>query len=390
MVISMARWSRFLITVFMVHLYAESTAAALDPAFEDAMQEIVEQINEGSGQAFSDAVDIEALLDRVFRDVEIGQRSRAGFSQQIRGGKDQLGENLVRKIPDGRYAILLDVRQTADGASALLRYDTGSLRFGYNRYELVKDGAGKVRIVDWQDYVDAFQYSAALRLGAVTYEPTAASVRSLVPDHEGSDQEWARFAEVIAAYRRQDHQQFYSKAATLTRKLRQSRLMHLLTCLVSRMSKDKNLYNDAYRDLANNFDDDPTIAMTLIPYYFEKGDRDKAMASLRLLQGALGVRDGALLAFMSRTAMGLGNAHEASILADEAVASEPTLEAAYWAAIDAHVRLNNHSFAVVTARALEDQFGEPIEAGRFEDSPLYGAFVKSPEYKQWKADRALR
>ena len=127
--------------------------------------------------------------------------------------------------------------------------------------------------------------------------------------------------------------------------------------------------------------------MTLIPYYFGRGDYDKAMESLRLLQDGLGVRDGALLAFMSRTALGFGNLEEASILADEAVSAEPTLEAAYWAAIDAHVVLDHHTFAVMTARSLEDQFEKSIERERFEDIPTYGEFVKSSQYKQWQTEK---
>ena len=94
------------------------------------------------------------------------------------------------------------------------------------------------------------------------------------------------------------------------------------------MTRDRNLYNDAYRALSNKFADDPTVAMTLIPYYFSKRAADDAMESMRLLLDDLGVRDAALLALMSRTAMSLRNADEASILADEAISIEPSLESA--------------------------------------------------------------
>ncbi len=386
---SMPRHSQIFFALTLILFGAES-GAEIDWAFEDSMEAIVDQINEGSGQAFSDAVDIDALLDRVFKDVEIGDRTKAGFSQKIRRGRNQLGENIVRKIPEGSYARLLNVRQEDDRAFALVRYDSGDLRFGYNEYELVKDDSGNIRIVDWLDYLDSYHYSAALRLSAVTYEPTAASVRSLVPEHQGSDEDYARFAEVISAYRKKDYQTFYSESATLSLALRQTRFMHVLTCLVSRMTRDRNLYNDAYRALSNNFGDDPTVAMTLIPYFFSRGDSDKAMDSQRLLQEGLGVRDGALLAFMSRTALGLRNADEASILADEAISTEPTLESAYWAAIDAHVALNHHSFAVMTAKSLEDQFGKSIERERFENSSMYGNLVKSSQYKQWQAEKRLQ
>ncbi len=384
-----SRYSQyFFVTIVM--LFGAASGLAADLAFEDNMQAIVDQINEGSGQAFSDAVDVDALLDRVFQGLEIGERTKAGFSQQIRRSKNQLGENIVRKIPEGYYARLLNVRQEDDKAVALVRYDSGDLRFGYQEYELVKDDAGNIRIVDWLDYLDGYRYSAALRLSVVTFEPTAASVRSLVPEHEGSDEEYARFAEVISAYRKKDYQKFYSESATLSRRLRRTRFMHLLTSLVSRMSRDRNLYNDAYRALSNNFGDDPTIAMTLIPYYYSKGDSDKVMESLRLLQEEFGIHDGALLALMSRTALGLRNADEASILADEAISIEPGLESAYWAAIDAHVTLSHHSFAVMTAKSLEDQFGKSIERERFENSSMYGNFVKSSQYKKWQAEKQLQ
>ena len=383
---AMARYSQLFFAIFVIFVGAES-GAAVDRAFEESMEAIVDQINKGSGQAFSDAVDIDALLDRVFKDLEIGERTKAGFSQKIRRSKDRLGENIVRKIPQGSYARLLNVRQEDDKAFALVRYDSGNLRFGYHEYELVKDDSGNIKIVDWLDYLDSYQYSAALRLSVVTYEPTAASVRSLVPGHQGSDEDFARLAEVISAYRKKDYQKFYNESATLSRALRRTRFMQLLTGLVSRMTRDRNLYNDAYRDLSNNFSDDPTIAMTLIPYFFSKGDSDKAMESQRVLQEGLGVRDGALLALMSRTALGLGNADEAAVLADEAISIEPTLKSAYWAAIDAHVRLNHHSFAVMTAKSLEDQFGKSIERERFENSSMYGRFVNSPQYKNWQAEK---
>lgn len=370
-------------------LCAPELDAAIDWAFEDTMQAIVDRINEGSGQAFSDAVDVDALLGRVFQDLEIGEATKAGFARQIRRSKNQLGENMVRKIPEGSYAILLNVDQKDNKAVALVRYDTGDLRFGYHAYELVKDDGGNIRIVDWMDYLDGFRYSAALRLSVVTFEPTAASVRALIPEHQGSDADYATLAEVISAYRKKDYQKFYSDSATLSRALRQTRFMHLLTCLVSRMTRDKNLYNDAYRDLANNFSNDPTIAMTLIPYFFSKGDTDKAMESQRLLQEEFGVRDGALLALMARTALALRNADEASILADEAISTEPSLESAYWAAIDAHVLLNHHSFAVMTVRSLEDQFEKPIDSERFEKNSMYGNFVKSSQYEQWRAEKQL-
>ena len=375
----------FLATIAL--LFSAASDAAIDWAFEDTMQDIVDQMNQGSGQAFSDALDADALLVRVFQDVEIGEVTKARFAKEIKRGKKQLGDNMVRKIAEGYYAILLNVDQEDDKAVALVRYDTGDLRFSYHAYDLEKDAAGKVRIVDWLDYLDGVRYSAALRLSVVAFEPTAASVRSLVAEFQWSDDDYEKFADVISSYSKKDYQKFYDVSATLPRVLRQTHFMQMLTCLVSRMTRDQNLYNEAYRELARNFSRDPTVSMTLIPYYYKRADAEKAMQSLRLLQEALGVRDGALLAFMARTALAVRNADEASILADEAISAEPTLEAAYWAAIDAHVLLNHHSFAAMTAKSLEDQFEKSIERERFEDRAMYAEFVNSSHYKNWQMEK---
>jgi hypothetical protein len=389
MTISRSRFSVFSIASVLIVFGAEPSPST-DWAFEDSIEAIVGQMNEGSSQAFSDAVDADALLSRVFENTEVEERLRAGYSQQFIRNKSQLGENIAKNMPDGSYAKLLNVEEDGQKGTALVRYDYGNRGFGYHQYELVMDEAGNIRIVDWFDYLDGFRYSDALRLSVVVNEPTAASVRGLVPEHQGNDEEYAKLAAVISAYYKQDYKKFYSDSATLSRKLRQTRFMHLMTCLVSRMSRDKNLYNDAYRALSNNFGDDPAVVLTLINYYFSKGDYEQVTASLRLLQEEFGVRDAALLTLMSRTALGLRNADEASFLADEAITIEPGLESAYWAAIDAHVTLDHHSFAVMTARSLEDQFEKSIEREKFENKAIYSDFIESPQFKQWQAEKQLQ
>lgn len=376
-----------LLVVTIVMLFAAGRSMSEDWAFEDSIEAVVEQINAGSSQAFSDAVDTDALLRRVFDGVEINEKLKAGFSQTIGRSKNQLGENIIRRMPAGSYAKVVAVEQKGDKATALVRYDYGNRGLGYHAYELNKDKAGNVRIVDWLDYLDGSRYSDALRLSAVSFEPTAASVWGLVPEHHGSDDEYAKFAEVILAYRDKDFQKFYNASASLTLDLRRSRFMHMLTCQVSKMTGDQNLYINAYRELSKNFGNDPTVALSLLNYYFSKGDYEDVMSSLRLLQQEFGVRDAALLSLMSRTALGMRNAEEAAVLADEAISIEPGLEAPYWAAIAAHVVLKHHGFAVMTAKSLEEQFGKSLDREQFENNSLYSEFIRSPEFEEWQSGK---
>lgn len=352
---------------------------------EAEFDSIIGQLNEGSSQAFADSIDADALLSRVFDGLEVQPRLKASFSNTIKRSLQQLGENIRKSMPEGAYAKVLKVRQAGDKATALVRYDHGHTRFGYHEYDLEIDDAANISIVDWLIYLDGERYSEALRRSVVTFQPTAQAVRGLVPDHGGSEEEFARLAEVMKAYRDKDYQKFYNEKATLSRSLRRTKFMHLLTCQVSRMTRDQNLYIEAYRALSNNFADDPSVVLPLMDYYFWKGDYDEVAASLRLLQQSFGVRDAALLTLMSRTALGLGNADEATILADEAISIEPGLEMAYWAAINAHVMLRHYSFAVMTAKSLEEQFGKSLGRDQFEENAMYAQFVKSSQYVDWQA-----
>ncbi|MFQ5548843.1 MAG: tetratricopeptide repeat protein [Woeseia sp.] len=361
------------------------SADAADGELEAKVDSIFMEMNEGSSRAFSGAIDAGALLSRVFDGLDVTPGLKARYSDTIRRGVPQLGENARKRMPEGEFAKVLKVRREGEKATALVRFGFGNGNFGYNRYDLEIDSAGDIRIVDWLDYLEGERYSESVRRSVVTNQPTAGSVRGLVPDHDGSDEEYARLAEVMTAYRTKDYQKFYNDSATLSRALRGSRFMHLLTCQVSRMTRDRNLYLQAYRALANNFGDDPQVVFQLLSYYFSRGDYEEVNRALRMLQEDFGVRDAALLALMSRTSLGLRNVDEAAVLAEEAISLEPGLHTAYWAAINAHVMMRRFSFAVMTARSLEDQTGEPLDTEQFEKNAMYGEFIKSPQYKQWQS-----
>ncbi len=186
---SVSRLRHFIIAVLLVLINVQPSLSN-DWLFEDAMEDIIDQVNDGSGQALTDAIDINALLARVFENLEVSDRLKAGFSRTIRASNN-LGKNVVRAMPEGSYAKVVLVDQDGETATALVRYDFGGRGYGYHRYDLVKDESGSVRIIDWMDYLDGFRYSDALKLSAVTNGSTANSVRGLVPEHQGSDEDFA-------------------------------------------------------------------------------------------------------------------------------------------------------------------------------------------------------
>lgn len=356
-------------------------------AVEEQLDSIFRQMNQGSSREFSDAIDTDALLSRVFDGLAVEQGLKARFSATIRNGKQQLGKNILKSMPKGAYAKVLNVRQDGDKANALVRYDYGNRGFGYHDYELIKNGSGIFRIVDWLDYLDGERYSAALRLSVVAYDPTVSAVRGLVPEFDGNDDDYDKLAELMKSYRDKDFQTFYNNAAALPRNLRRTRFMQLLVCQVSRMAGDRNLYNNAYRSLSESFGDDPTVVLSLLGYYFSKGAYQDVSKSLRILQEDFGIRDAGILALMSRTALAIGNADEAAVLADEAIAIEPGLEGPYWAAINAHVMLRHYSFAVMTAISIEEEFGKSLSLDQFENNTMYRDFIDSPQFKQWQSGK---
>ena len=362
-------------------------AFAADQSFEARFESIVDQLNQGSKEEFIEDLDVDAILQRAFDGLDLDPGVRSRFANNVIRGKKNIVSSFVRRTPEGSYTKLLKVRVNGDKATALVRYDLGRLGYGYHQYELVKDDAGNIRIVDWLDYTAGRTYSDMLRQSVVTYDPTESSVRGLVKSYDGNDKSYARLAELMQAVRDKDFSSYKRIEPSLDRSLRYSLFMHLLNCDIGKMSRDQNQYNNAYRKLENNFGDNPALALMLMNYRISKGDFDDLGDSLRQLQQAFGVRDAAVLLLMSRAALGSRHTDDAAVLADEAISIEPQLESAYWAAINAHVLLQHYSFAVSTARSLEDQFDQSLERELFEKNGRYANFVKSPQYEQWQAGK---
>jgi len=362
-------------------------AFAADQSFEARFESIVDQLNKGSKEEFIEDLDVDAILQRAFDGLDLDPGVRSRFANNVIRGKKNIVSSFVRRTPEGSYTKLLKVRVNGDRATALVRYDLGRLGYGYHQYELVKDDAGNIRIVDWLDYTAGRTYSEMLRQSVVTYDPTESSVRGLVKSYDGNDKSYARLAELMQAVRDKDFSSYKRIEPSLDRSLRYSLFMHLLNCDIGKMSRDQNQYNNAYRKLENNFGDNPALALMLMNYRISKGDFDDLGDSLRQLQQAFGVRDAAVLLLMSRAALGSRHTDDAAVLADEAISIEPQLESAYWAAINAHVLLQHYSFAVSTARSLEDQFDKSLERELFEKNGRYANFVKSPQYEQWQAGK---
>ncbi len=360
-------------------------AFGADQSFEARFESIVDQLNKGSKEEFIEDLDVDAILQRAFDGLDLDPGVRSRFANNVIRGKKNIVSSFVRRTPEGSYTKLLKVRVNGDRATALVRYDLGRLGYGYHQYELVKDDAGNIRIVDWLDYTAGRTYSEMLRQSVVTYDPTDSSVRGLVKSYAGNDKSYARLAELMQAVRDKDFSSYKRIEPSLDRSLRYSLFMHLLNCDIGKMSRDQNQYNNAYRKLENNFGDNPALALMLMNYRISKGDFDDLGDSLRQLQQAFGVRDAAVLLLMSRATLGSRHTDDAAVLADEAISIEPQLESAYWAAINAHVLLQHYSFAVSTARSLEDQFDQSLERELFEKNGRYANFVKSPQYEQWQA-----
>lgn len=362
-------------------------AFAANQSFEARFESIVDQLNQGSKEEFVEDLDVDAILQRAFDGLDLDPGVRSRFANNVIRGKKNIVSSFVRRTPEGSYTKLLKVRVNGDKATALVRYDLGRLGYGYHQYEMVRDDAGNIRIVDWLDYTAGRTYSDMLRQSVVTYDPTESSVRGLVKSYDGNDKSYARLAELMQAVRDKDFSSYKRIEPSLDRSLRYSLFMHLLNCDIGKMSRDQNQYNNAYRKLENNFGDNPALALMLMNYRISKGDFDDLGDSLRQLQQAFGVRDAALLLLMSRAALGSRHTDDAAVLADEAISIEPQLESAYWAAINAHVLLQHYSFAVSTARSLEDQFDKSLERELFEKNGRYANFVKSPQYEQWQAGK---
>jgi tetratricopeptide (TPR) repeat protein len=127
---------------------------------------------------------------------------------------------------------------------------------------------------------------------------------------------------------------------------------------------------------------DPSLALTLIDYYIDKGDIDKAVQAVDAFESRVGVDAGTCL-MRARILLHTGQYAESVTYARKAVDLEPSLDSAWYSLGKGYVQAKNYPQAVTTYKAMQTRFHTTFTRETFAADPDFSSFAESSEFKKW-------
>lgn len=376
------------------HSAAPSTQPAAASLTEEeclAFGESIELfIEEGNAQAFTDKIDLEAVMERATGDFKDMEEARRAFMNGVRDSMMRshgvAGQIISQAELGGSYR-LLRVHEKDGHKRALFRMllpDQGGVN--YHDWLLEKRPNGEIKAVDIYIFLSAELLSVSWRRG---FLPLAAEAsKSFLARLTSSESEYIKNIEKLPAMTRalrsgQHHQalEVYNKMPESMQ--RDKNILILKIQATSMIGCDEHMAT--LEDFRRFHPDDACIDMMSIDVHTYNEDFDKALACLDRLERSVG-GDPYLNVLRASTLLLQGKDAEAKKLAGKAIEEEETLLDAYWALITVSLRQNSYDETLALMNDVESNFD--VEFYDLETIPDYAGFIESPQYQQWLASKS--
>jgi len=375
-------------------LLATTPAAPAAPASEpDKLEEslrpfltgIEQAVAEGNPKVLDDAMDLEALLDKIVNGVPAPAKFRDAFRQGARSRGVNLGPKVVTAVQREGSFRLLRVRTVAGKPRALFRLLSGET---VNYFELYLDvpAGGPPRIKDVYMFLAGETLSAAMRRMYIA--ASAEANHGLLDMLKGSEREFlehgSKIKEMGDLHRAGEYAKALEVYARMPPSMRKNKSMMILRVGASYRLNSDEQYLKAIEDFEAEFPGDPALDMISIDGNFLRKDYDGAIRSIDRLEKRVG-GDPYLRLLRGSVLLEKGDKARGREELRGAVAAEPTLVNGWWTLIKLAIEEKNYKETAELLVGVETRAG--VELGDLKGVPTYAGFVKSREYKAWMKKR---
>lgn len=137
------------------------------------MQEVVDGFSVRSSTPFNETLDMDAFIRRIEGDLSfLDDETREGLLPAT-------GDRFLSQLSEEHPPRLLRVHAEGEEIKGLVRIDYSDNGFGCLAFLLEKDDAGRIRIVDWDDYATGTSISRFAVQMAEVAKPTPTSLGKL-------------------------------------------------------------------------------------------------------------------------------------------------------------------------------------------------------------------
>ena len=374
-----------LVLVFGVALTGRAAAGDADAgAYRRVAEPIVADLNRHSPDAFTRALDKDAIVEKAVASVLDDSKDSASFRTGLGRGVERVGPQIAAAMPKDGYAKLLRIDARAGEGHCLVRLGYGDNGYGYMDWVMRADQDGRLRIVDWFDFSTSQQYTDSLRQLSVLLAPNPTMLGKIFDIASGKAERAKPVVPMLQALGKHEYARSYELFAALDEELKRNRILSVIAVSAANRSQNDAYYRAALAHLDKHHGGDPTLVFLLIDHYFYTHQYDKLLRAIGSFEKYVGVEDAALLSMAANSHLMNGNADNAIAAANRGIRIEPELASNYWILVTAYNRTKRFDRLIDAAGRLRRQFGLDLKPAAFEKDPDYKEFVRSVEFRRWK------
>ncbi len=353
-------------------------------AYRLAAEPIVAELSKHSPQAFANALDKDAIVDKALASLQSDSKEIAQFRTGLGRGVERVGEQLVAAMPKDGYAKLLRVEARAGEGHCLVRVGYGDNGYGYMDWVLRADKQGRPRIVDWFDFSTGQYYTDSLRQLSVMLAPNPTVLGKIFDIASGKSDHTKQIVPMLQALGKRDYGKSYELFGALDEELKRNRILSVIAVNAASRSQNDDYYRAALAHLDKYHGEEPTLVFLLIDHYFYTKQYAKLLRAIESFEKYVGVEDAAMLGIKANSYLVSGNADNAIAAANRGTRLEPELVGNYWTLVTAYNRTKRYDKLIETAGRLRKQFNLNVTPAAFEKDAEYKEFARSAEFKRWK------
>ncbi len=375
------------LVVIAVACASAGRAAAGDAgaeAYRRAAEPIVADFNKHSPDAFTGALDKEAIVEKAVGSILDDSKDSASFRTGLGRGVERVGQQIVASMPKDGYAKLLRIEARAGEGHCLVRFGYGDNGYGYMDWVLRADKQGRLRVVDWFDFSTGQHYTDSLRQISALLAPNPTMLGKIFDIASGKTERTKQVVPMLQALAKHEYGKSYEIFVALDEDLKRNRILSVMAVNAANRSQNDGYYRAALAHLDKYHGGEPTLVFLLIDHYFYTKQYGKLLRAIDSFEKYVGVEDAALLGMKANSYLMNGDTDHAIDAANRGARIEPELASNYWILVTAYNKTRRYDKLIDTAGRLRRQFGLNVTPAAFEKDPEYKEFVRSAEFRRWK------
>ena len=346
-------------------------------------KQIDASMREGDIATLDKAIDMDAILKTATAGMNVPPGAMAGFKRGVQ--QVSLGTQIGQQVQAGGTYRFLRARGTPEKRTVLFRL-AGNDGLNYHELHLAPDAAtGEPRVVDIHVMLSGELMSATFRrlFLPIVAEANKGRVARLLKGEEDlikHSGEIQQFTQLTRAGKPQEALAVYD---ALPQSIRNEKAFMILR-LMNTAKVDDAQYQRAIAEYQKQFPNDPGGVLVGLDGLFLNKEYDKVLESIDALEKQIG-GDPYLDLYRANAHISKGDNKKGKAYLAKLMKAEPTLAQTYYSMLDLTLAEQNWDETARLLTAAEQKAN--VRFDDLESAEVFAGFVKTPQYKKWKASR---